>query len=208
MRMSDPDIDNKNTVKTEPASQGLKFVLESGPVIIFVVLYLYMRRSNPDGAIYPAAAVFTILSIMALAISRIKFGKFSFPLVLGTVVITVSVGLAYIFRNPTFFYMKPTVINALFGAAVIGGVFARKNVIKMLMGEAFSLPDKAWNTLAIRWGLFFFALAIVNEIVWRGFDEAFWVKFKIFGFMPLTIAFTLLQMPFILKHSSKTPPQT
>lgn len=96
--------------------------------------------------------------------------------------------------------MKPTIVNTLFGIGVVGGAFLGKNVLKMLLGDAIELPDVKWNSLAIRWGIFFFAMAILNEVIWRNFSEDFWVKFKVFGFMPLTLIFTLSQLPFIQKH--------
>ena len=119
-----------------------------------------------------------------------------------TVLVAGSAGLAYFFQDERFIYMKPTVINAIFGVGVIGGVIFKKNVIQMFMGQAIDMPLKAWNTLAIRWGLFFFVLAAINEFVWRTYGEDFWVKFKVFGFLPLTILFTLLQVPFIMKNGT------
>jgi len=92
------------------------------------------------------------------------------------------------------------VVNILFGLGVLGGVLFKKNVLKMMLGEAFELADKAWNTLAIRWGLFFFVLAAINEVVWRTQTEQFWVNFKFFGLVPLTFIFTMSQIPFIMKH--------
>ena len=75
-----------------------------------------------------------------------------------------------------------------------------------MLGSAFDLPEKSWNQLAFRWGGFFFACAAINEIVWRNFGEAFWANFKLFGFFPLTILFTLSQLPFILKHGKVIEP--
>ena len=91
-------------------------------------------------------------------------------------------------------------MNIIFGVAVLGGVFFKKNVIKMLMGSAFELPDDKWNVLAIRWGIFFFALAAINEVVWRHFSTEFWIGFKTFGFLPITLIFTLSQVPFLTKY--------
>ncbi len=183
-----------------PKSGGQNLWVDLGPVAVFVVVYNYLRRSDPDGAIYTAAAVFTGVALLALAYSRIKTGKFSPMLLLSTVIIVISVGLSFQYEDPIFFKMKPTVVNILFGIGVIGGVIFKKNVIKMMMGSAFEMPDKAWNTLAIRWGLFFFVLAIINEIVWRGFSEAFWANFKLFGMFPITLIFTISQVPFMMKH--------
>jgi len=186
--------------KPQPKANN-NFLVDFGPIAVFVILYNHLRRSDPDGAIYTAAAVFTVTAIIALAYSRIKHGKFSGTLIFTTLIIIVTVGLAFLFKDPRFIYMKPTVINAVFGVVTIGGVFVGKNVIKMMMGEAFRLPSKAWNTLAIRWGLFFFAMAALNEVIWRTQTEAFWANFKLFGFLPLTFLFTLTQVPFIMKHA-------
>ena len=185
------------------AAQGgshSNFMVDFGPVLVFVLLYNYLRRSDPDGAIYTAAIVFSVVAVLALAYSRIKLGKFSTMLMVTTAIIILTVALSVLFDNPIFFYMKPTVVNIIFGILTIGGALIGKNVLKMMMGSAFEMPTKAWNTLAIRWGLFFFVLAIINEVVWRNFSEAFWANFKLFGFFPITIIFTLSQMPFILKN--------
>ena len=83
---------------------------------------------------------------------------------------------------------------------ILGGVVFKKNVIKMFIGSAFELPDDKWNIMAIRWALFFFAMAILNEVIWRNFSESFWTNFKVFGFLPLTILFTATQIPFLTKY--------
>lgn len=179
---------------------GSNFWVDFGPIAIFVLVYNVLRQNNPDGAIYIAAAVFTVAAIIALVYSRLKLGKLSGMLIFTTLIIVITVSLAFFFKDPRFIYMKPTVINAVFGAVTIGGVFVGKNVIKLMMGEAFELPVKAWNTLAIRWGLFFFAMAALNEVVWRTQTEAFWANFKLLGFLPLTFIFGLSQVPFLMKH--------
>ncbi len=190
-----------------PASSGKpknNFWLEFGPVLIFFIVYMWLRRTLPDpnSAIYPAAAVLALISAVTLIYSKIRHGHMSGLLIFTTVIVCLSAGLAYVFKDPRFVYMKPTVINALFGVGVIGGVLFKKNVIKLMLGDAFDLPMKAWNTLAIRWGVFFFALAGINEFVWRNFEEPTWVKFKLFGFLPITILFTMSQIPFIMKNGS------
>ena len=146
--------------------------------------------------------IFAIAAVIALAISWIKHKHVSGQLLFVTGVSVVTAGLAIAFDNKAIFFIKPTIINSLFGVAVIGGIFIKKNVIKMMMGSAFELPDAKWNVLAIRWGLFFFAMAILNEIIWRNNTETFWISFKTFGFMPLTLLFTLTQIPFLTKHGT------
>ena len=180
------------------------FWLEFGPLLAFFLVYIYLRKTldDPNTAIYPAAIVLAVASTIALAWSWIKHRTVSGVLIFSTVLVCFFAGLAYFLKDPRFFYVKPTIINVLFGVAVIGGVFAKKNVIKLMFGEAFELPQKAWNVLAIRWGLFFFVLAGLNELVWRTQSEPFWVNFKLFGLIPLTLVFTMSQVPFIMKHGT------
>ena len=147
-----------------------------------------------------AAGIFAIAAVIALAISWIKHKHVSGMLIFATVIIVLTAGLAIAFDNKAIFFVKPTIINMLFGIAVIGGVFIKKNVIKMMMGGAFEMADTHWNSLAIRWGLFFFAMAALNEFIWRNYSEEFWAGFKVFGFLPLTLVFTVTQLPFITKH--------
>ena len=181
-------------------NDGGKFWVDMGPVIVFVAAYQIMLRTGVEGAIYKAGGIFMIAAIIALFYSRKKLGKFSGLLVFTTVIIGVTVGLSWLFQDPRFLYYKPTVMNIAYGVLAIGGVIVGKNMIKMIMGEAIQLPDEAWNTLAIRGGLFFFVLAGINEYVWRNFSEEFWVNFKLMGFLPITFIFTFSQLPFILKH--------
>lgn len=193
-----PELSDISTPKT-----GAKISpwVEYGPIVIFFVAYQVLKRNNPDGAIYTAAILFLIAAIGAFIYSKIKHGKVSGILVFTTLVIVVSVGLAYFFKDPRFLYMKPTVINALFGFGLLGGLLAGKNFIKLMFGEAYTMPEDKWRVQGLRWALFFLAMAVLNELVWRTQTEDFWVKFKLFGLIPLTFVFALSQMPFILKHS-------
>lgn len=202
LKYSDKNADSAPLVKGEkeaPAKPS-NMLVDFGPVAIFVACYHYLRRSDPDGAMLTAAGIFMVVAVMALIYSRVKTGKFSGVLLITTAVICVTAALAIFSGNKTIFYMKPTIVNALFGIAVLGGIFVKKNFIKLLMGDAVSLPQKAWDNLALRWGIYFFFCAALNEFVWRTQSEEFWVNFKIFGFMPLTLVFTLTQIPYILKH--------
>ena len=175
--------------------------LEFGPIGVFVLVFNVLNMRGNESAMLIAAAIFMALAVAALIYVKTKYNTAPPMLILTTAIIVVTVMATLLTGDKRFFYMKPTVVNILFGLGVIGGVIFKKNVLKMLMGEAYSMPEKAWNTFAVRWGLFFFAMAAINELVWRTQSEAFWGNFKFFGFMPLTILFVLSQMPFLLKHS-------
>lgn len=176
--------------------------LEMGPVLIFFVVYMWLQRQGHEQALYIAAAVLAGLSVAALLWIWVKHKTLSVLLIFSTVVVCGSAAVAYFTDNKDFIYHKPTFMNALFGVAVIGGVFLKKNVIQIMLGSAFEMPQKSWNVIAIRWGLFFFVLAGLNAYVAETQTEAFWVSFKTFGLFPLTIVFTMLQIPYILKHGT------
>jgi intracellular septation protein len=105
--------------------------------------------------------------------------------------------------------MKPTIVNTLFGGVLLGGLLFGRSLLGYVFDSVFKLTDEGWRTLTFRWGLFFFFLAIVNEIVWRNFSTDTWVSFKVFGIMPLTFLFTLLQLPLLnrtqIKEEAETP---
>ena len=44
---------------------------------------------------------------------------------------------------------------------------------------------------------------MLNEIVWRTQTTDMWVKFKTFGFLPLTVVFALAQAPLIMRYEAK-----
>ena len=181
--------------------QKLPFWIDFGPLLVFFAAFHYFKRGNPDEALIWAAGVLAAAAVAALIYAWLKFKHPSPILIFSTVVIGGVALAAFIFDDKRFVFMKPTVMNTIFGVAILGGVVFKKNVIKMFMGSAFELPDDKWNIMAIRWALFFFVLAVLNEIIWRNFSEAFWANFKVFGFFPITLLFTLFQIPFLQKHA-------
>jgi intracellular septation protein len=109
--------------------------------------------------------------------------------------------LTLVSHDDRFVKIKPTAINLVFAAVLLGGYFAGKSPVKMLMGEALSLSEAAWRRLTLRYGLFFLALAILNELVWRTQPAGRWVWFKFPGMAILTLLFSFSQIPGILKDA-------
>ena len=121
--------------------------------------------------------------------------------IIGAALVTVFGGLTLYFDDKIFFYMKPTIVNILFaGILFIGNFFLRKNLLKSLLETSIKLEDQGWEILNQRWTLFFIFLAILNELVWRTQSEDFWVKFKVFGIIPITLIFTMFQINLINKY--------
>ena len=172
----------------------LKLALELGPLAIFFF-------ANSRYGIFTATAVFMVAITIALAASWILTRKLAImPLITGIVVLVFG-GLTIYLQNDLFIKLKPTIVNCLFGGILLGGLYFGKSLLGYVFDSVFKLTDEGWRLLTFRWGVFFFVLAVINEIVWRNFSTDFWVSFKVFGFMPITLAFTLFQMPLITKHS-------
>ena len=121
--------------------------------------------------------------------------------IIGAALVAVFGGLTLYFDDKIFIYMKPTIVNILFaGILFIGNFFLRKNLLKSLLETSIKLEDQGWEILNQRWTLFFIFLAILNELVWRTQSEDFWVKFKVFGIIPITLIFTMFQINLINKY--------
>jgi intracellular septation protein len=99
--------------------------------------------------------------------------------------------------------MKPTIVNVIFASILLGGLYFKKPLLKFALGSALELSDKGWSLLSLRWGLFFLFLAALNEFIWRNSTEDFWVNFKVFGMLTLTMVFSLLQLPLIKKYGKE-----
>ena len=174
----------------------IKFITDFGPLIIFFSFY-YKSGKNLQIAI-PPLVIATIISIIIVWIIEKKI-----PIVplLGGVLITLFGGLTIYFENPVFIYMKPTIINIIFAIALFfGKYFTNEPILKKILGKSMPLNNEGWNKLNSRWIFFFIFLAILNEFVWRTQSEEFWVNFKVWGMLPITIIFTAFQIPLINKY--------
>ena len=109
-------------------------------------------------------------------------------------------GLTLYLKNDIFIKMKPTVLYAFFGAVLLGGLSVNRLFIKYVFAQAFELDELGWRKLTVRWGIFFLALAVLNETIWRSTTTATWVSFKVWGIIPLIFLFALAQTPLLLKH--------
>ena len=141
-----------------------------------------------------------------IALTAVWFIEKKIPMVplIGGILITLFGGLTIYFKNPIFIYIKPTIINILFGLALmLGKFFTNEPILKKMLGNAFKLTDEGWLLLNKRWIIFFFGLAILNEIIWRTQcpeNEHIWVNFKVWGILPITFIFTAFQFNIINKY--------
>jgi intracellular septation protein len=175
----------------------VKLVLELGPLALFFAAYSKLGIFAATGVLM--AAVLVTLGVSYALLRRIPI----MPLV--TAVIVVIFGsLTLIFHDETLIKIKPTALYVLFGAALFAGLALKKPLLKVLFDGALHVTEEGWRILTWRWAFFFLALAVLNEIVWRTQTTDLWVKFKTFGFLPLTLLFALAQAPLIMRTEAKS----
>lgn len=173
-------------------------VADYGPLVLFFGAYkLY--------DLMVATAVIVVASLIALALTWFYERRVPIMPLVTAAVVTVFGGLTLWLQNETFFKMKPTIVQAIFAAVLLGGLAFKRPLLKPLLGGMMpAMSDAGWHGLTLRYGLFFVAMAILNEIVWRTQSTDFWVNFKVFGIMVLTIGFIMAQMPFMNRHMAET----
>ena len=175
---------------------SIKFLTDFGPLLIFFIVY--KKNGNDLSIAIPPLIVATIISVCIVYFIE---KKIPFVPLLGAVLVSTFGGLTLYFKNPIFIYIKPTIINILFAIILlVGRYFLNQNFLKMLLNQAFKMDEIGWNKLNDRWAYFFLFLAFLNEVIWRTQTESFWVNFKVWGMLPLTIIFTAAQYPLLNKY--------
>ncbi|MBL4891713.1 MAG: septation protein A [Rhizobiaceae bacterium] len=200
------------TIDGKKINPLLKMTLEMGPLAAFffanakgkslVGLWPELGVLG-DEPIFLATAVFMVAISISLVVSYWLTRTLPIMPVVTGVVVLVFGGLTLYLQDELFIKLKPTIINTLFGTILLGGLYFGKTFLGVVFGEVFKLDAEGWRKLTFRWGIFFLCLAVLNEIIWRNFSTDFWVSFKVWGMMPISMAFTLSQMPLIMRHSTE-----
>ncbi|MEQ8320612.1 MAG: septation protein IspZ [Rhodospirillales bacterium] len=179
---------------------------ELGPTLVFVVTYnVLLRFPEGDGlftkdtALYWATGALIVMTLGVIAQKLIKGERIPPFLILSSVLIGTFGTIGIVLQSKTFLFIKPTIINLLFAGVIFGGLAVGRNIWKMFFESAFQLPDFAWRTLAIRWGLYFVAMAIWNLVLWQFFTEETWANWRL-GNVGLGFVFALANVPYTMKH--------
>ena len=172
----------------------LKLALDLGPLRSVFLRQFALRDFRRHRGVHGR-------DLAALAVSYVLTRQFPIMPIVTAIIVVVFGGLTLFLHDATFIKVKPTIIYALFGAVLIGGLVFNKPLLGVVFDSLFHLTEEGWRKLTLRWAIFFFVLAVLNEIVWRNTSTDMWVDFKVFGVMPLTFLFGALQMPLLKKYA-------
>jgi intracellular septation protein len=172
----------------------LKFALDVGPLLLFFFV-------NTRWGIFAATGTFMAATIVSIAITYAMVRRVPTMPLVSAVVVMVFGGLTLYLQDETFIKLKPTIIYALFAVLLLGGLLMGRSLLALVLDSMFQLTEDGWKKLTARWGLFFVAMAILNEVVWRSVSTDAWVAFKTFAILPITILFALAQTPLLMRHA-------
>ncbi|MGN6283662.1 MAG: septation protein A [Afipia sp.] len=179
---------------SKPAPHPLfKLATELGPLVVFF-------GANAKFGLFVATGAFMVAIVAAIAVSYVVTKHVPIMALVTAFIVLVFGGLTLALHDETFIKVKPTIIYSLFAATLGIGLLFGRSFIALMFDQMFNLTPAGWKQLTIRWALFFAAMAVLNEIIWRTQTTDFWVAFKAFGVIPITAVFAMLQTPLIKRY--------
>jgi intracellular septation protein len=172
----------------------MKFLFDLFPVILFFIAFKV-------SGIYVATGVAIAATFAQIGWLLLRGRKVDTMLWVSLAIIVLFGGATLWLQDETFIKWKPTVLYWLFGAVLAGATLVfRRNLIRKLMEEQVSLPDRVWGQLNASWIGFFALMGAANLIVAYNFPTDTWVNFKLFGGMGLMLAFVVGQSLLLAKY--------
>jgi intracellular septation protein len=179
--------------KDSEQSVVAKLLIELGPLLVFFGV-------NAAYGIFAGTGAFMAATVLSLSLAWWLYHKVPVMPLVSAVIVLAFGGLTIYLQDDTFIKLKPTIVYTMFAILLVAGLFARKPVLALLFGPVFNLTDEGWRKLTLRWAVFFIAMAVLNEYVWRNYSTDTWVSFKAFGFLPITFLFAMAQVPLMQRH--------
>jgi intracellular septation protein len=194
--MTGMNVTETAAVRKKTLNPIVKLLLELGPLALFFAVYSRL-------GIFAATGVLMAGVVVTLGVSYAMLKRFPVMPLVTAVIVLIFGSLTLFFHDETLIKIKPTALYLLFAAALFAGLALNRPILKILFDGALHVTEEGWRILTWRWAFFFIALAALNEIVWRTQTTDIWVKFKTFGFMPLTLLFAVAQAPLIMRTETK-----
>lgn len=189
---SQPEANTKPEKDSEQ-SVAAKLLIELGPLLVFFGV-------NAAYGIFAGTGAFMAATVLSLSLAWWLYHKVPVMPLVSAVIVLAFGGLTLYLQDEIFIKLKPTIVYTMFAILLLAGLFARKPVLALLFGPVFNLTDEGWRKLTLRWAVFFIAMAVLNEYVWRNYSTDTWVSFKAFGFLPITFLFAMAQVPLMQRY--------
>jgi intracellular septation protein len=181
---------------------GTRLLLDLGPLLVFLVSYWTTKQ------MFLATGLFMAATVVSIVVSRLKVGHVSPLLWFSGAMVLVLGGLTIWLHNETFIKVKPTIYYLMVAGILFFGLLTKRPTLKLVLGSAYpGLSERGWAVLSCNWALFFLAMAVANEIVWRHTTTDFWLSYKLWGAMPATFLFALANVPMLMKHGMNASPE-
>jgi intracellular septation protein len=188
------------TSEQRTASPGAKLAIDLGPLLVFFLVNGFAPVPGVVKIFY-ATGAFMAAMLIAMMISYFRYRHISPMLWFSGAMVLVLGGLTIWLHNETFIKLKPTIYYAIAAGLLLFGLLTKRNLLQAVLGSAYpGLSERGWVILTRNWVMFFIAMAVVNEIVWRNSSTDFWVAFKLWGALPATFIFALANVPMLMKH--------
>jgi intracellular septation protein len=189
-----------------PASPGLRMAIDFGPLAIFFLVNMLMGGPQLT-RVLAATSAFMVAIFVAMGVSYWKAGHISPMLWVSGALVLVFGSLTLYYHDATFIKIKPTIVYTMFAIVLAFGLITGRPLLQAVLGTAYpGLSAKGWRLLTINWTIFFVAMAVLNEVIWRVTapgptdDMTKWAAFKLWGVVPLTLVFAMLNIPLLMKH--------
>jgi intracellular septation protein len=205
-------------------SPWLKLTLELGPLLLFFFANARPKLFAPfaqlvvpapllsgeNAGLFTATTVLIPAVLLALAVSYMRTKHLPVMPLMTAILVVIFGALTLYLHDPSFIKMKPTILYAAFGLALLGGILFNKPLLPIVLDNAIALSERGWRILTWRWAIFFFVLAVANELVWRlnekyipAHPNDIWVYYKFPGTVVIVFLFTMAQVPLMLRHETK-----
>ena len=185
--------------KAEP--NWLKPTLDYTPLAVFFIVYMLAPDISKSTPLLTATAALMVTTAVALLVSLIVVKRIPMMPLITAVIVGVFGGLTLWLQDETFIKMKPTIVQALFAIILFTGLLFKKPLLRPLMSAAWPMDDAGWHKLTLRFAWFFVSMALLNEIIWRTQSTDFWISFKVFGLIILTLVFATSQAGLMQRHA-------
>ena len=182
--------------ETKPRELGtaMRLAVDLGPLIVFFV-------ANARYGVFVGTGAFIIAFLAGMAVSLIATHRVSKLQLFSGFLVVVMGGLTLWLHNETFIKIKPTLYYSVIAALLFFGLATGRQLLKSVLGSAYPGLDQAgWDKLTRNWAIFFLAMALTNEAVWRSVTTDQWISFKLWIALPATFLFALANVPMLMRH--------